>query len=80
MIKKKAEDPFDTFMPQIADLNLVKLKVRIEKACFSFPIIKYKINQKNWFSGKIYLNKELVVGQLNFKSEITVQLLIAFQY
>ena len=59
-------------MPQIADLNLVQLKLRIENTCVSFPIIKYKINQKNCFSGKIYLNKELVEGQLNFESKITV--------
>ena len=59
-------------MPQIADLDLVKWKVRIENTFVSFPIIKYKINQKNWFNGKIYLNKELVEGQLNFKSKITV--------
>ena len=57
----------------------MKWKVTIKNAYVLLPIIKYKNNQKYWFAGKIYLNKELVVGQLNFKSEITVQLLIAFQ-
>ena len=79
MIKKKAEDPFDTFMPQIADLNLVKWKVGIENTCVSFPTIKYKNNQKNWLVGQIFLNKELGEGLLNFKPVLTVQLLRAFQ-